>query len=486
MFYQILMQMRRFRKILVWFVLSIITLFVILFIAASVYINSFKSDLQEILTENVGLETRIDGDISLKVMPGISVVAEKLKIISNETYVLKIEKAEISIDYLGVFNDGIDISALKLFEPQVYIVRDTSGNFNFDDEHQQYTSNGADRIHKLNLSDFSLENGRLLYIDLQYGDTLMIDKVNIEADEIGLTGSAKKIDVDKIRLRGSVETGQFKLNMLEVDSMQFKIDGRAGKIAILAIDIGYFGGKSNGKAILDFTKNPDQITIEHKMSGMDLNLFGESIGNSIFLSGKLDYNLNISFESFNWSQTKQTINGSASMSGENLVIKGFNIDDMLTKYKKSQQFNIIDLSAVFVAGPYGAVFTKGINFAQLLSSSTADSTEIVKLISSWTIKNGIANARDVAFRTNKYRIAMTGNLDFKNDIYQDVNISLLNKDGCAAFRQKINGSFSNPETESINAFGTIFGPVENLWKDLTKPLRRPCTLVYTGNLEHPI
>lgn len=478
--------MLRFRKILIWFISSLIILFVILFIAASVYISSFKTDLQRILTENIGLETRIDGDISLKVIPGVSFVVEKIKVISNETYVLKIGKAEISIDYLGIFNSGINVSALKLFDPQVYLVRDATGNFNFEDEHQQHDSTDEDKNHKLNLSDFSIENGRLLYIDTQYGDSLMIDRLNIKADEIGLTGSAHHIDVDKIRLRGSVEIGQFKLNMLEVDSMQFRIDGRAGKIAIVAIDLGYFGGKSNGKAILDFTKNPDHITIEHKMSGMDLGLFGESIGNPLFLSGKLDYNLNISFDSFNWSQTKKTINGSASMGGENIVIHGFNVNNILTNFKKSQQFNIIDLSAVFVAGPYGAVFTKGINYAQLLSSSTGDSTVITKLISNWTISDGIANAHDVALRTNKYRMAMTGNLDFKNDVYQDVYISLLNKDGCAAFSQKVNGSFSDPETESINTFGMIFGPVNRLWQDLTKPLRRPCTLVYTGTLEHPM
>ncbi len=465
MFHQTLILMRRFRKILIWFISIVIILFVLLFIAASIYISNFKSDLEEVLTENIGLETRIDGEISLKVMPGISIVAEKLKVISNETYVLKIEQAEISIDYLGLFSSDIDIKALRFVAPQVYIVRDPTGNFNFEDEHQQYNSTGDGKIHNLQLSDFSISNGRLLYIDMQYGDTLMIDGFNIQSDEIGITGTANKIDVEKIRLRGLVNIGQFKLNMLKVDSMQFNIDGRSGKIAIMAVDLGYFGGKSNGKAILDFTKTPDHISIEHKMTGMDLKIFGESIGNKMFVKGKLDYNLNISFSSFNWSQTKETINGFVSMNGDNLVIQGFDINDVLTKFKKSQQFNLIDLSAVFVAGPYGAVFTKGINFAQLLSLETGDSTEITKLISNWTIEDGIANAHDVAFRTNKYRIAMTGKLDFKNDVYQEVNISLLNNDGCAAFSQKINGPFIDPETESINAFGTIFGPVDNLWRE---------------------
>lgn len=174
------------------------------------------------------------------------------------------------------------------------------------------------------------------------------------------------------------------------------------------------------------------------------------------------------------------------MTGEDLIIQGIDMNDILTKFKISQQFNIVDLGAVFVAGPYGAVFTKGINIAQMLSSLPGDSTQITKLVSNWSIKNGLSTAQDVAFSTKKYRVAMTGNLDFKNDIYKDVDISLINKDGCAALSQRINGSFIEPETESINAFGVISGPIDNLWKNLNKPLRRPCIPVYAGSVEHPI
>jgi len=479
--------MRRTRKILIWIFAVIMVSLVILFIAASIYINSFKPNLENILTENIGLETRIDGDISLKITPGISFIAKDLKVISSETYVLKIEQAEISVDYLGIFKSSIDVRALRLYQPQVYIVRDVNGKFNYKTDRIEPTSGDIDPdIHDFNLSILRIQNGRLLYIDQQYGDTLLVDGINLKSDQIGITGSLSNIEVDKIMFNGTVELDRIKLNMLKAEDLKFKIDGRGGKMAILPLDNTYFGGKITGKAILDFTKVPTQLHIQHQVAGFDLGNFSDAMQSDDVFKGKLNYQLDVTFSSFNWLQAKQSLNGTVLIDGENLNMKGIDLDKVIQRFNKSQQFNVIDLGAIFVAGPYGAVFTKGISFAELLSQNMGDSTQIIKLVSNWNIINGVANAQDVAFNTNHYRIAMTGSLDFRKNNYNDVTIALINVQGCEAIGEHINGSFNDPETKSISAIGAIAGPIDNLWKDLTKPLRKPCTPIYTGSVEHPI
>lgn len=475
--------MRLIRKIFVWTLVIVVPLFIILFIAASVYINNFKDNLERILTDNIGLETKIDGDISLRVTPGLSFVARDLKVISNETYLLKIEKTDISIDYLGVFKSDIDIRALRFIKPQVYVVRDVSGKYNFESE--SLRDGDTDDIHNLNLDEFSITGGRLLYIDNQYNDTLMVDGFDLTSEEIGLTGTATHIDAGNMRLGGIVNVKSLHLNMLRVDSLEFRIDGRGGKIAILPVAHNYLGGTTTGKVIFDFTQTPTFISVEQDVTGLNLDAFSHGMGFQKLFSGNLDYHFDLSFRSFNWSEAKHSITGKAILEGENLTMYGADLDDILTKYKKTQHFNIVDLGALFVAGPYGAVFTKGINFLELLTHDTTKTTTITKLYSNWAVINGVANAQDVAFSTNHYRIAFNGSLDFRNGSYNNVAISLVNIDGCAALTQNLSGPFEIPETESVSSIGMITGSVDNLWKDLTRSFRTPCLPVYKGKVSHP-
>lgn len=477
--------MRRIRKPLIWIFSILLVLFVIFFIAASIYIKNFEDDLETILTNNIGLKTRIDGNISLKIMPGISFIAKDIKVISNETYVLKIDEAEISIDYFGIFKSNIDVKALRLVNPQVYIVRGLDGNFNYDSDRINAGSPDEDSaIHDFNLSELQVTNGRLLYIDLQYNDTLMMDMVNLNSDQVGIKGSLSNIEVEKIMFNGTVEIGLIKVNRLVAETMDFKIDGRGGKMAILPLNTTYFGGDVGGKTILDFTKKPAQLHMQHQINGFDLGRFGVAMQNNNIFEGKIDYKLDITFSSFNWSKAKQSLNGTVMITGKDMLFRGFEMENALKGFENNQQFDVLPLTSLFVAGPFGSVFTKGINFSDQLSQNKSDSTQINTLVSNWIIKSGEAKAKDVAYNTNNYRLALTGELNFRNSSYNNISIALVNADGCDAISENINGLFERPETTSKTIFGSLSGSPENFWNTLNNP-RRQCIPFYAGTISHP-
>jgi uncharacterized protein involved in outer membrane biogenesis len=484
--YQTLIQMHRTRKLIIWIITFLLVIVIAFFIGASIFIKNYKPKFEKILTENIGLETRIDGKISLKVTPGLSFIANDVKVINNETYVFKIEKAEISVNYLKIFQSNIDIKALRLTHPQVYIYRDTTGKFNFEGgSSREEVPNEISNLHQLNLSELSIKQGRILYIDMQYGDTLMVDGINLQSDKVGISGNLDNIEVDKIMFDGTVEMSLFKLNMLKAENLKFKIDGRGGKMAIIPVEKEYFEGKNSGKAILDFTQKPTRIDIQHQITGLNIGMFSDSVMHKPVFKGKLNTKLDISFSSFNWLKAKKSLSGSISISGDKLLMRGIDLDKTLKNFEKSQNFNVVDLTALAMAGPYGAVLTREINFAELMAFNKGDSTMIGKLVSNWRIINGVANSQDVAFSTSKYRLCLTGGLNFTTDSYSDVTISLINRDGCAALSQKIEGPFLNPETKSYRSDGMVTRPIENLWQDLAKPFRSSCTPVYTGSVEHP-
>jgi hypothetical protein len=177
--------------------------------------------------------------------------------------------------------------------------------------------------------------------------------------------------------------------------------------------------------------------------------------------------------------------GDISLRGENLTLVGNDLDRTLSKFESSQNFNLVDVGAVFFAGPIGLALTKGYNFASLFSGSGGNSA-IRMLISEWKVEHGVAQATDVAMATAKNRIALQGGLDFVNGRFADVTVAAIDEKGCATVRQTIHGSFGNPVVDKPRVLKSLAGPVLKLYKQVRGLLpEAPCEAFYSGTVEPP-
>jgi len=180
------------------------------------------------------------------------------------------------------------------------------------------------------------------------------------------------------------------------------------------------------------------------------------------------------------------MNGEASLRGENLLLYGMDLDSLLSNIEESQNFSLVDVGAFFLAGPLGTVLTKGYDFAGVYQETRGGQGIVKKLVSEWRIKNGIAEAEDVALSTRKNRVAMKGGLDFVNSRFDDVTVAALDEKGCAKFSQKIHGPFRKPQIEKISTLRTIVGPAVKLFEKAQKFILGKCKVFYKGSIKHPV
>ena len=146
---------------------------------------------------------------------------------------------------------------------------------------------------------------------------------------------------------------------------------------------------------------------------------------------------------------------------------------------------IVDVGAVFFAGPLGLAVTKGFNFANLFTRK-GGSSRIGTFVSGWKVDRGVAQAKDVALATNKNRIALKGGLDFVNDEFDDVIVAVIDARGCATVRQKIGGPFQKPVVEKPNVLKSVAGPAVKLLKQTRALMRgRSCDVFYAGSVAPP-
>ena len=208
---------------------------------------------------------------------------------------------------------------------------------------------------------------------------------------------------------------------------------------------------------------------------------GSFLADSI-IQGGINFKLHLESKGTSSNQIISEAIGSAAVEGRDIRINGFDLDEILANYKKSQNFRLTDVGAYMLVGPLGPLVTKGHDFAKLAKINPDDSTTIRQLYSSWEIDNQILKTKDVAFTTDRSRIAFDGSINLSDLTIPGFTVAVVDARGCSLMDQTISGSFSDPELGELNVVGTLFGAVINIFKVAAS---NECTPVYEGLVVHP-
>ena len=177
--------------------------------------------------------------------------------------------------------------------------------------------------------------------------------------------------------------------------------------------------------------------------------------------------------------------GEFSLRGKNLILDGRDLDQQFARYESSQNFNLVDVGALFFVGPIGLAVTKGFNFASIFQGSEGRS-EIRTVVSDWKVERGVAYSQDVAMATNENRVAVQGELDFVNQRFNHMSVALIDDKGCIRAQQQIHGDFQKPVLAKASTAKSLAGPVASLLKKLGSLFPGgECEVFYAGSVAPP-
>ena len=183
------------------------------------------------------------------------------------------------------------------------------------------------------------------------------------------------------------------------------------------------------------------------------------------VKGTMGTSISIGGKGVSWSRLSESVHGHINLKGEHLKLMGLNLDNIIRKLNRTQNFNLVDVGAVIVAGPLGLLVSKGADVSSLLINKKHDSTEIVHLVSEWNIEKGIMELSDVAFSTPKNRVAAKGKYSFPTDSIAIV-IAVVDKKGKIELQQTIAGTAKHPRLSDFKPLKAILKPVGNLFDDV--------------------
>lgn len=473
------------RKKVVFVTTGAIALVVVaIVVALLINIQAFKPRIEAAASSALGMDVRIEGRLGFALVPGFGISMKGVSVRNRGGDVAVVEKMGIGLQLVPLLRREVRISRLVFVTPVFSVVRDKNGLFNF--EKPDRTLPGK----PFGVGEISISRGKLVYADERSGERIEATGLAATLRNLSYGGTAGAEPFRNISLTGDIACKKLTINKFTLANVAMKTAAEKGIIEVNPVSMELFGGTGKGSMHADMTMPSPRFRLIIVLKRFNIEELIKAFSSGDLprksMEGKVTATADLTATGRNAETVKRSLNGDLSLSGDDLLLSGVDIDALITKYERSQNFNLVDIGAYFLVGPFGPVLTKSYNFGSLYEESLGGNGVIRKLVSIWKVKNGIAEAADVALVSRKYRLAMKGGLDFVNSRFVGVTIAVLDKRGCAEYSQKVQGPFRKPQIGKISVLQSLSGSVSNALGDAWKFIRGgTCTEFYSGTVAQP-
>jgi uncharacterized protein involved in outer membrane biogenesis len=443
-----------------------------------VHANVGKARLEAAVSGALGMEVSVGGRLGIGLFPGMLVTLEDVHIRNRGMDLASAKQARIEIGLLPLLKGAVQIEKMALQHATISIEKDRDGRFNFEQPEA-----AAATLPALDWPNLSLSQGTLVYADQRSGRGFEAVDCRLEMHRLRLSGGQRSNFVKDLSFTAELACGEVRNEGFTVSDLKLSAVAKDEVFYLSPVTARIFGTQGSGSIQVDVSGAVPHYHIQCSLPQFPIEEFFKTMARQQVAFGRMDFSANLSMQGTG-REMRQTVKGTVSLRGKNLTLRGSDLDGTLSRFESSQNFNLVDVGAFFFAGPLGLVVTKGYNLANI-AQATGGSSEIRTLVSDWKVEHGVAQAQDVAMATKENRIALRGRLDFVNDRFDDVTMALIDAKGCAKVRQRISGSFQNPQVEQPSLLASLTGSARRLLQRGSEFLGGRCEVFYAGSVAAP-
>lgn len=436
--------------------------------------------LDAALDDALGMDVQLGEPPRFGLLRGPNVTLEDLELSTQGQLTATAETVWIRFALFSLLSGTVDPVAIHIERLEVVADPVGSGVFDSDDPEQQIAERNRLSLERLRVSDAHLRYG-----DQGAESARLSGDCDIDLRDIRHDGGALEQALATLAAEGAVNCRSVSRGRFTVRDLSVRVDGRNGLFELEPIRATIFQGQAEGSLEADLSSGTPEFRLKGGISGMDIGAFVAALEADQSAAGEIDFELDLNAGGSNWRAIRQSTGGWFRLGSDELTIDGYDLDEQLDEYAETQRFNLIDVGAVFLAGPIGLAASRGYAFTGLLQGS-GGSTTIDRMVSKWRVEAGVAQADDVAFRTAENRLALTGAMDFGESRFEDIRVAVLDGEGCAVVEQRLTGPFTDPEVKKPNFLLTVAGPLlELIERGVATITDSDCEAFYNGSVAQP-
>ncbi len=436
--------------------------------------------LKDGLTEALGMDVHIGQPARLGLLRGVTITIADLEVSIDGQVVGTAENGSAQLALFSLLTGKVRVIELHIERPTLSVEHYGSGAYNI------YRPEPEPReLDDLSLRRIRVTEAHVTYLDRTSELALLFEDCDMDLRNVRHEGGAPEQVLAMLAAEGELTCRGVSRKPFAATDLAAQIRGENGVFDLDPVTATAFGGQASASFGIDLSSGTPQYTLQSTMPELDLGAFVTMLEPEHSATGEMELELDLAAHGATWQEARQSVTGTISLSSGKLVLAGYDLDDELDDYADTQRFNLVDVGAVFLAGPLGIAATRGYAFSGLLGGSEG-STTIDQLVSDWTVEGGVVRARDVAFRTPENRLALAGALDFGDYRFEDMRVAVLDRDGCAVVEQRITGPFREPEIGRPNFLVAAAGPLlDFIRRGVRKITGADCEVFYTGSISHP-
>ena len=451
-----------------------------IFFVASFDSNHYKPKFETAASVATGLDVRIHGKMGLSFFP-FGITAEDIHVGGSGSEILSLDTLNIRMKLLSLLKKQYEVIGCELVKPVVTVVKDAAGRYNFESKEKKATGNWLQTV--AGLRELRLSKGSLVYLDRKTGEKTELLDVTLAVKDLSFGDAAGDV-LKSVSFSGNMECRELRKKTLLIRNVRSSLQAEKGVCHLKPFTMDIFGAKGEGAATVDWSGAAAVYAFNVKVPQLDFEKLEEAIGARRVIGGKGDLLASLTIKKQGGRTLLGSMDGTFSLRGDNLVIYTMDLDKVLSKFETSQEFNLVDLGAFFVAGPLGTLATGWYRYGDLYQQTRGGQGAITQFISQWEIRSGVADATDCGLATPHNRVALKGRLNLVSERYENVIVALLDDQGCAKFTQSISGSFGKPAFSGVTTVDSLAGPIIKLYRKAKRLVQGgTCEVFYSGSVQ---
>jgi uncharacterized protein involved in outer membrane biogenesis len=465
-------------------------------LAKSIDVKAYKPGIEEAASKALGMDVEIDGAMGLVLFPGPGITMDRVRVKHREIDILNADRVKVGFKLLPLLRREVRIREFGLVRPVFDLRRRGGGRLDLE----RYVERPARRAREalpvslMRVEKVSISRGELVYSNPRSGSRVALDDIDMTLRDVSLGGEHAPDLFRDASFTGDLAIGKVTSEALTATALKIGMKGGSGIIGFHPVTMNVFGGTGSGSVRVETAGGSTFIWMECFLPKIRFEEVLKAFYQGEIIRGEGDFYAALSMNGESVGQMKRSMSGEISLKGGDLVLPSLDLDRYLAMREESRSFNLADAGAFLLVGPLGTMLAEGYDFSDAPGAVGGGEGTVKRLMSHWQVRNGVAEARDVALSTEGHRIALKGALDFHGDRLDDstvdrlddLTVALLDPSGCAVLRQKVRGAYRHPGIGMTDALPSFAGPASHPSGEPEKMVvGGECEVFYAGSVAPP-
>jgi AsmA protein len=447
--------------------------------------DAFHSKMQAVASRGMGMQVSLDGPLDIGLFPSPNVTLQDVHVRNRGVDLGSADQAYIRFRFWPLLRKDAEVETIVLKNPHLLIKKGADGTLDL--------VRSTPPVHKRAHGPIEV---------IVTGGTIRFEQAENSAVQAKAAVEARDCDAEVHQIYSEKPDGRRALERLSFSSGDMRcktvtasrFTGTDLKLSAVApgkgvfilqpITLTAFGAPAKADFHVQLVGDQESYGAHMDVPDVQIARILADLGFKPIADGQVDLAGHLSYAGRSHAELLQTVEGAVSFRGRDVTLHGYDLDKELTRFERTQRFDLADFLGLFVGDGAGILATKGFDYGSLIKGRRGGLSHVHVAVVDLGVSQGVVHTQDVAASTDTHRVAAQGKLDLSTDDFDHVTLALVDAKGCVIAKDQLDGSIRKPKMANPGVIKTLAGPVRRIvtkGKDLFS--KQGCSVFYDGSMK---